>query len=331
MLSVIDRLTLYRAVRISLMLSAAVTLWLVADIERGYWIAMTLMIIYMPFEPGLVNNRIKMRLLGTLAGLLFGFLLIELMRAHQLWLATIPLLILFALYFSIVHYMYATVFITIGVMVMFSMLDTGGMSPVTFMLARFIDTFIACVLCFIAEVFFRPKKMIAHAIIKDLEDILTAYAKHFDIMYNAFMNQKFYQISIEESTKFNNSLLSLKKSVELNKKKLSKAKQLLMEICLDLVFNMRMHLISVHYLAETYQETMQSFMQGKHEMVLFIVNDLKNIIARTPMQAVHAKEVGKEHAIADAVDAQIEQNLQQFHELAYQAQSALDTFKNSCQ
>jgi hypothetical protein len=104
-----------------------------------------------------------------------------------------------------------------------------------------------------------------------------------------------------------------------------------MEDCIEPIFNMRMHLISVHYLAETYQETMQSFMQGKREMVLFIVNDLKNIIARTPMQAVHAKKIGKEHAMADAVDAQIEQNLQQFHELAYQAQSALDTFKNSCQ
>ncbi|MHC0449326.1 MAG: FUSC family protein, partial [Candidatus Lariskella arthropodorum] len=276
MFSVMERLSLYRAVRISVLLMVAVALWLFFDIERGYWIAMNLIIIYMPFEPGLVNNRMKMRLIGTIVGLLFGFLLVEVIiaHAHVTWLAFLPLAVLFVLYFSIVNYTYSTIFVTIAVTLLYSTMETKGMSPATFMLARLMDTFVAFVLCFIAEVFFRPRKMIAHAILNDLEKILDAYAKHFSIMYSSFTQNQFRNISVEYAATFNNSLLSLKKSAELNKSKLRDEKQKLMDNCLKPVFKMRTHLISLHYLAEYYEHEMQEFVTKHKEVMENISNHL---------------------------------------------------------
>ncbi|WP_440994295.1 FUSC family protein [Cysteiniphilum litorale] len=330
MLSIMDRLSIYRAVRISIMLTVAVAAWLIFDIERGYWIPMTLMIIYMPFEPGLVNNRIKMRLIGTIVGLLFGFILVEIIMAHVTWIVFLPLLVLFVLYFSMINYTYSAMFVTIAVMLLYSVMYTKGMSPATFMLARLMDTFAACAICFVAEVFFRPRKMIAHAILKDLEDILDAYAKHFALMYQSFSEQKFRNISVEYATNFNNSLLSLKQAADLNKTKLRLKQQQLMDACLEPVFKMRVHLISLHYLAEYNESEMYAFIAQNKMVFETICDDLDQLLDYDDVSRQFSLEQACENKrFTSDVEKEIIKNLRSFDHLAYQAQSALIQFKQS--
>lgn len=329
MLSIMDRLSIYRAVRISVMLTIAVAVWLIFDIERGYWIAMTLMIIYMPFEPGLVNNRIKMRLIGTIVGLLFGFILVEIIMAHVTWIVFLPLLVLFVLYFSMINYTYSAMFVTIAVMLLYSVMYTKGMSPATFMLARLMDTFAACAICFIAEVFFRPRKMIAHAILKDLEDILEAYAKHFSLMYQSFAKHQFKNISIEYATNFNNSLLSLKQAAELNKSKLRLNQQHLMDACLEPVFKMRVHLLSLHYLAEYNEKEMHAFIAQNKTVFETICDDLNQLLDYDDTRQHALDQVCENKHFTTDVEKEIINNLHAFNHLAYQAQSALIQFKQS--
>ncbi|WP_119328916.1 FUSC family protein [Cysteiniphilum halobium] len=329
MLSIMDRLSIYRAVRISVMLTIAVATWLFFDIERGYWIAMTLMIIYMPFEPGLVNNRIKMRLIGTVVGLLFGFVLVEIVIADVTWLAFLPLVVLFVLYFSMINYTYSSMFVTVAVMLFYSAMYTKGMSPATFMLARLMDTFTACAICFIAEVFFRPRKMIAHAILKDLEDILEAYAKHFRLMYESFAKQQFKNISIEYSMNFNNSLLSLKQAAELNKTKLRLNHQQLMDACLEPVFKMRVHLISLHYLAEYNEEEMYAFITQHQTVFVTICDNLSQLLTYDKTRQFSLNKVFEKNNFKTDVEREIIGNLLSFNHLAYQSQSALIEFKQS--
>ncbi|WP_440617656.1 FUSC family protein [Cysteiniphilum sp. 6C5] len=329
MLSIMDRLSIYRAVRISVMLTVAVAIWLIYDIERGYWIAMTLMIIYMPFEPGLVNNRIKMRLIGTIVGLLFGFILVEIIMAHVTWIVFLPLLALFVLYFSMINYTYSAMFVTIAVMLLYSVMYTKGMSPATFMLARLMDTFAACAICFVAEVFFRPRKMIAHAILKDLEDILEAYAKHFTLMYQSFSEQQFRNISVEYATNFNNSLLSLKQAAELNKAKLKHNQQQIMDACLEPVFKMRVHLISLHYLAEYNEREMSGFIAQNEAVFETICNDLNQLLRYDVSRQFSLDRACENKRFTTDIEKEIIQNLRSFDHLAYQAQSALIQFKQS--
>lgn len=313
------------------MLTIAVAVWLIFDIERGYWIAMTLMIIYMPFEPGLVNNRIKMRLIGTIIGLLFGFILVEIIMAHVTWIVFLPLLVLFVLYFSMINYTYSAMFVTIAVMLLYSAMYTKGMSPATFMLARLMDTFAACAICFVAEVFFRPRKMIAHAILKDLEDILEAYAKHFTLMYQSFSEQQFRNISVEYATSFNNSLLSLKQAAELNKSKLRLNQQGLMDACLEPVFKMRVHLISLHYLAEYNESEMHAFIDENKTVFETICDDLNQLLDYDVSRQFSLDQACENKRFTTDVEKEIINNLRSFDHLAYQTQRALIQFKQSSQ
>ncbi|MBK2124080.1 FUSC family protein [Fangia hongkongensis] len=258
-MSEIDKLTLYRSVRISLVLVFAIFIWLLFDIERGYWIPMSLMIIYLPFEPGAVSNRISLRFKGTVIGLFLGLLLVSLLRLDELFMMLIPVIVLLAMYFSLINYYYATVFITMGVMVIFAFLPTAGMSAESFMLARIIDTLIACIICFIAEVLFKPRRMIALTIGSSLEGIFSSYARHYQLMESAFKAKKYDEISFEEAMNFNNILTQLKLQVEVNKTKLPEEKQRQLDICLAPIFKMRTHFASIQYLSTHYPQKAQHF------------------------------------------------------------------------
>ncbi|WP_119344087.1 FUSC family protein [Facilibium subflavum] len=270
MLNRLQQLTLYRGVRITFALSLAIALWFMLDLERGYWIAMTLMIIYMPFEPGLVNNRIKYRLAGTIIGLLLGLLLVSLLRVHMGVIIILPVIIILAMYYAIVHYFYASIFITMGVMLLFSTLPTAGMSAPLFMLARFLDTLIACAICFIAEYLFRPKSLIFHTIHEALMDIFHAYKGHYQLILSAFEKGSYACVSVDQAMKFNEGLMTLKQNVELNKSKLPAHKQVKLDACLQPVFQLRIDFASIQYLLMKHPEQAKRFYQ-QHEGSLKVI------------------------------------------------------------
>ena len=276
-MSKLQALTLYRSIRITLALVLAIAIWLLFDLERGYWIAMTLMLIYMPFEPGAVSNRIGFRLKGTIVGLLLGFLLVALLSVNSVFLLGIPLIVLLALYFSLSNYYYATVFITMGVMVVFANLETRGMSAASFMFARLIDTFIACIICLSAEFLFKPKRLIALSMASTLEAIFKSYAGHYLLMEKAFKQNEYHQISLEQAARFNAGLLTLQQQLDLNKTKLPQEKQRELEACLPPIFKLRTHFGAIQYLARQYPEKAGRFYGRFHQKIHSIGEYLEGI------------------------------------------------------
>ena len=96
--SIIDNLVIYRSLRICLLLTLSMFIWLYFDLNHGYWIPMTMMIIYMPFDPGVVSKRMLQRFAGTVLGLLLGFLISQIWSFIPYSFVVFPLVLVLVLY-----------------------------------------------------------------------------------------------------------------------------------------------------------------------------------------------------------------------------------------
>lgn len=272
-MSELTKLELYRCIRISLALTTAMAIWLIFNIDRGYWIPMTLIIIYAPFEPGLVNNRIHQRLAGTVLGLLFGLLIVKFFSIHPGLMMLTPFLLLIAIYFSIIHYFYAAIFITIGVMILFSIIPTGNLSAENFMIARLADTSVACGICFIAETLFRPLNMIRHSIYSSFDDIFDAYPKHLKHVLALAHHPAFMAVNFEAATRFNNTLLNLRQNIELNLTKLPAKEQQAIKTCLEKSFTLRMHISSIQYLITNHASQIKNYISNNKDNLTLLLDN----------------------------------------------------------
>jgi uncharacterized membrane protein YccC len=86
----LDSVLVRHAIRMALLTMAAVAVYKYFDIERGYWIALTILVVLQP-DYGATRKRAGQRILGTLAGAIVasGLLWIKLPAAVLLSLATL--------------------------------------------------------------------------------------------------------------------------------------------------------------------------------------------------------------------------------------------------
>ncbi|MBM7035755.1 YccS family putative transporter [Vibrio ulleungensis] len=139
------------AIRLSLALTLGYGIIQLFSISHGYWILLTTLFVCQP-NFSATKQKLRSRLIGTLAGLLVGGLLLTLLPTQlgQMMVITISAVLFFS--FRLNNYGYATAFITVLVLFCFAQLGEGyGV-----ILPRLIDTLIGGSLATLAVIFILP-------------------------------------------------------------------------------------------------------------------------------------------------------------------------------
>lgn len=139
------------AVRMSLVLGTGYLIIQLANLPQGYWILLTSLFVCQPNYTA-TRHRLRLRIIGTIAGVLSGMPLLWLVPSveGQLLLIVLSGTLFFAL--RLRQYAYATLFITLLVLLCFN-LQGKGFAVIA---PRIIDTLIGCLLAWLAVSFIWP-------------------------------------------------------------------------------------------------------------------------------------------------------------------------------
>ncbi len=146
-----DSLLFRHAVRMSVTLTSGYIILQSLNLPLGYWILLTTLFVCQP-NFAATRQRITLRVIGTISGLLIGGILLSLFPSQESQIALIVLSGVMFFAFRINNYAYATGFITILVLFCFSQLGAGF----SVILPRLLDTIIGCALAVIAVAYILP-------------------------------------------------------------------------------------------------------------------------------------------------------------------------------
>lgn len=146
-----DSLLFRHAIRMSIALTAGYGIIQGLGLERGYWILLTTLFVCQPNYAS-TRQKLKARIIGTLAGLLIGVPLLTLFPSLESQLVFIVFSGVMFFAFRLNNYGYATGFITILVLFCFNQLGEGY----AVVLPRLADTLTGCALAVFAVYFILP-------------------------------------------------------------------------------------------------------------------------------------------------------------------------------
>ncbi|MGF1755367.1 YccS family putative transporter, partial [Vibrio makurazakiensis] len=146
-----DSMLFRHAIRMSLALTLGYGIIQGFEIERGYWILLTTLFVCQP-NYSATRQKLTARVIGTIAGLLIGVLLLTFFPSQESQLVFIVVSGVMFFAFRINNYGFATAFITLLVLFCFNQLGEGY----AVILPRLADTFIGCLLAVLAVVFILP-------------------------------------------------------------------------------------------------------------------------------------------------------------------------------
>lgn len=135
----IDSLLFRHALRLAITLTLGYGIIQAFDLDRGYWILLTTLFVCQP-NYSATKQKLAQRIIGTIAGLLIGWLLLVIFPSQESQMAFIVVAGVLFFAFRINNYSYATGFITLMVLFCFNQLGQGFavISP------RLFDTLVGC-------------------------------------------------------------------------------------------------------------------------------------------------------------------------------------------
>lgn len=168
------------AIRVSLVLFIGYVFVQITEIEYGYWVLLTALFVSQP-NFNATKRRLRLRILGTLAGIILGFAILYFVpsREGQLLLLILSGVLFFELRSK--QYAQATAFITILALINFNLDGLGFQAA----LPRLIDTVIGCALAWFGVSFIFPDwkfRRLPHTIRRSLE----AQCQYLDEVVNQY-------------------------------------------------------------------------------------------------------------------------------------------------
>ncbi|MDU8924464.1 YccS family putative transporter [Pasteurellaceae bacterium LIM206] len=140
------------AVRLSIVVFLSCCIAETTDIERGYWILLTVVFVCQP-NYSATKLRLKQRIIGTLLGVLAGALLPYMTSTLEAKLGMVVITSTLFYFFRSNNYSFSTFFITLQVLGSF---DIMGFDIYAATLPRFIDTIIGAVIAWFAVSYLWP-------------------------------------------------------------------------------------------------------------------------------------------------------------------------------
>lgn len=146
-----DSMLFRHALRMSIALTIGYGIIQAFDFDRGYWILLTTLFVCQP-NYSATRQKLTARVIGTLAGLLIGVLLLTAFPSQESQLVFVVVSGVMFFAFRMNNYGYATGFITLLVLFLFNQLGEGY----AVVLPRLADTLIGCLLAVGAVMFILP-------------------------------------------------------------------------------------------------------------------------------------------------------------------------------
>jgi len=146
-----DSIIFRHAIRMSIALTLGYSILQIFQLSLGYWIILTTLFVCQP-NYAATKQRIFLRIIGTITGLLIGAMLLTLFPSEQSQIAIIIVTGVMFFAFRINNYAYATGFITILVLFCFNQFSVAF----SIVIPRIIDTVIGCILAVSAVMFILP-------------------------------------------------------------------------------------------------------------------------------------------------------------------------------
>ena len=141
------------ALRVSLALLLGFIATLFFNVNHGYWILLTIVVILKPTY-AISKRRNTDRLIGTLIGIVIGLLLLYFIKNDPVLLVLMVLLMTGSFMFFRTNYFMSVLLMTPYLLIVFHFLFPGNLSQM--MMERLIDTGIGSVIAFLASLFLVP-------------------------------------------------------------------------------------------------------------------------------------------------------------------------------
>lgn len=170
------------SIRVALALLVGFIVAQVMNLDRGYWILLTIVVILKPAY-SLSKKRNTDRLLGTLIGVLAGFLILLLIKNSTVLLVLMLILMAGAYTFMRTNYFIMVVLMTTYLLIFFHYIYPSDLQGL--MVARMLDTAIGSVIAFFASLFIIPaweRTSIRSYMIK----IIDANEKYYSVVASHF-------------------------------------------------------------------------------------------------------------------------------------------------
>ena len=179
------------AIRVSIVLLVGYIFVQITDIEYGYWVLLTALFVSQP-NFNATKRRLRLRVLGTMAGIALGFLILYFVPSTE---GQLLLLILSGVLFFDLRskqYAQATAFITILALINFNLDGLGFQAA----MPRLIDTIIGCGLAWLGVTYIFPDwkfRRLAPTIARSLSaqcDYLTEVVNQYEYGRNNGLNYR---------------------------------------------------------------------------------------------------------------------------------------------
>jgi len=163
------------ALRVSLAMLAGYLIAVLFDIERGYWILLTIVVILKPAY-ALTKKRNRDRLIGTLAGIVVGIFILSFAHNNTLLLIIMICFMAASYMFMRTNYFLNVLLMTPYLLIFFHFLYPGELREL--MRDRIIDTVIGSVIAFLSSLFLVPAWE-RHSIRTYMTEMLEANEKYY--------------------------------------------------------------------------------------------------------------------------------------------------------
>lgn len=173
------------SMRVALALLAGFLVSLFTKLGHSYWILLTIVVILKP-SYSLSKQRNRDRLLGTLAGIAAGMLIIYYIRNDAALLGILVLLMLVSYTFLRTHYLISVMALTPYLIIFFAFLYPANI--VNVLVDRLLDTAIGSAIAFVVSLFLLPKW--EHESMRELlEEFVAAAKEYFKITASAYTGE----------------------------------------------------------------------------------------------------------------------------------------------
>lgn len=140
------------ALRVSIGLCLAVFLFKFFQIDYGYWIALTMIIVIQPYY-GATRRKGAERILGTLAGVILGGLIMLLPLSHQTFVVLLVIVSFFVAYFLRNNYKIGVFFVTVMMVILMQLTERGSLELIGW---RVTSTLLGAILAVVSGYVFWP-------------------------------------------------------------------------------------------------------------------------------------------------------------------------------
>ncbi|MCP4180166.1 MAG: hypothetical protein GY756_20570 [bacterium] len=160
-------------------------------IVDGYWILLTIYVLYMGFTHGDIINRANHRIFGTFLGIAFGFFYIALLMDNSyLWIYLLPLIWFFLWYMNSIsesYWIYACI-LTMFIPITFAVLEVEKFGITTVLTTRITCTAIGIILVLVGEYLFNRSYSVHGKIHNSIINIFEDTAYSIEHLTESFTN-----------------------------------------------------------------------------------------------------------------------------------------------